>query len=163
MMNKKIYKRALTLAVPMMIQNGITNMVSLVDNVMVGSLGTEAMTGVSIVGQLFFVLSLAVFGGLSGPGIYGAQYYGKGDMEGVRNTFRLKLWIGAFCAILGGIVLSALAAPLIQLYLRGESAGMDSAGTLEFGMQYLQIMLLTIIPLLLPRYTPVPCGKQETV
>ena len=53
MMNKKIYKRALTLAVPMMIQNGITNMVSLVDNVMVGSLGTEAMTGVSIVGQLF--------------------------------------------------------------------------------------------------------------
>ena len=75
MMNKKIYKRALTLAVPMMIQNGITNMVSLVDNVMVGSLGTEAMTGVSIVGQLFFVLSLAVFGGLSGPGIYGAQYY----------------------------------------------------------------------------------------
>lgn len=54
MMNKKIYKRALTLAVPMMIQNGITNMVSLVDNVMVGSLGTEAMTGVSIVGQLFF-------------------------------------------------------------------------------------------------------------
>lgn len=54
-----------------MIQNGITNMVSLVDNVMVGSLGTEAMTGVSIVGQLFFVLSLAVFGGLSGPGIYG--------------------------------------------------------------------------------------------
>ena len=60
MMNKKIYKRALTLAVPMMIQNGITNMVSLVDNVMVGSLGTEAMTGVSIVGQLFFVLSLAV-------------------------------------------------------------------------------------------------------
>lgn len=146
MMNKKIYKRALTLAVPMMIQNGITNMVSLVDNVMVGSLGTEAMTGVSIVGQLFFVLSLAVFGGLSGPGIYGAQYYGKGDMEGVRNTFRLKLWIGAFCAILGGIVLSALAAPLIQLYLRGESAGMDSAGTLEFGMQYLQIMLLTIIP-----------------
>ena len=61
MMNKKIYKRALTLAVPMMIQNGITNMVSLVDNVMVGSLGTEAMTGVSIVGQLFFVLSLAVF------------------------------------------------------------------------------------------------------
>ena len=56
MMNKKIYKRALTLAVPMMIQNGITNMVSLVDNVMVGSLGTEAMTGVSIVGQLFFAL-----------------------------------------------------------------------------------------------------------
>lgn len=50
MSNKTIYKRALKLAVPMMIQNGITNMVSLIDNVMVGSLGTEAMTAVSIVG-----------------------------------------------------------------------------------------------------------------
>ena len=56
MSNKTIYKRALKLAVPMMIQNGITNMVSLIDNVMVGSLGTEAMTAVSIVGQLILFL-----------------------------------------------------------------------------------------------------------
>ena len=61
MNNKTIYKRALKLAVPMMIQNGITNMVSLIDNVMVGSLGTEAMTAVSIVGQLIFVFNLAIF------------------------------------------------------------------------------------------------------
>ena len=71
----EIYKRALFLAVPMMIQNGITNMVGLVDNVMVGKLGTESMTAVSIVGQLIFVFNLAIFGGISGPGIYGAQYY----------------------------------------------------------------------------------------
>ena len=61
MNNKTIYKRALKLAVPMMIQNGITNMVSLIDNVMVGSLGTEAMTAVSIVGQLIFVFNLSPF------------------------------------------------------------------------------------------------------
>ena len=42
--NQTIYKRALKLAIPMMIQNGITNMVGLIDNVMVGSIGTEAMT-----------------------------------------------------------------------------------------------------------------------
>ena len=64
-----IYSRALKLAVPMMIQNGITNMVGLVDSIMVGSLGTEAMTAVTIVGQLIFVFSLGIFGGLSGPGI----------------------------------------------------------------------------------------------
>ena len=62
-----IYKKALTIAVPMMIQNGITNMVGLVDNLMVGSLGTEAMTGVAIVNQLLFVNNLAIFGGLAGP------------------------------------------------------------------------------------------------
>ena len=61
-----VYKKAMTLAVPMMIQNGITNAVGLVDNLMVGSLGTENMTAVSIVSQLVFVFFLAVFGGLSG-------------------------------------------------------------------------------------------------
>ena len=58
-----VYKKAMTLAVPMMIQNGITNAVGLVDNLMVGSLGTEDMTAVSIVSQLVFVFFLAVFGG----------------------------------------------------------------------------------------------------
>ena len=75
--NNPIYKRVLMLAVPMMIQNGITNMVSLVDNIMMGSQGTEAMTAVSIAGQLIFVFNLAIFGALAGPGIYGAQYYGQ--------------------------------------------------------------------------------------
>lgn len=63
MKKQSVYKKALLLAVPMMIQNGITNAVSLVDNLMVGSLGTESMTAVSIVGQLIFVFFLAVFGG----------------------------------------------------------------------------------------------------
>ena len=75
-MNRRtILKRALVLAVPMMIQNGITNAVGLVDHIMVGSLGTEAMTAVSIVGQLLFVFALALFGGVSGPGIYTAQFH----------------------------------------------------------------------------------------
>ena len=78
---KNTLKRALILAVPMMIQNGITNAVGLVDHIMVGSLGTEAMTAVSIVGQLIFVFTLAIFGGLSGPGIFTAQFYGQGSTE----------------------------------------------------------------------------------
>lgn len=73
--NKELYKKTLALAAPMMIQNGITNAVGLVDNIMVGSLGTEAMSAVSITGQLLFVFSLAIFGGLAGPGIYGAQFF----------------------------------------------------------------------------------------
>ena len=81
------------LSVPMMIQNGITNMVSLIDNVMVGKLGTEAMTAVSIAGQLIFVFSLAIFGGLSGPGIFGAQFFGQGNTEGIKNSFRMKMII----------------------------------------------------------------------
>ena len=82
------YKMVLAVAVPIMIQNGITNFVSLLDNIMVGRVGTEQMTGVSIVNQLIFVFNLAIFGAVSGAGIFGAQFFGSGDDEGVRCAFR---------------------------------------------------------------------------
>ncbi len=142
MNNRAIYKRALTLAVPMMVQNGITNMVTLIDNVMVGTLGTEAMTAVSIAGQLIFVFNLAIFGGLSGPGIYGAQYYGRGDPENVRNTVRMKQFISAFCLIVGTVVFVFGGDSLLRLYLKGESTeNIDPEITLSFAGDYLNIML----------------------
>lgn len=146
MKERSVYKKALTLAVPMMIQNGITNAVSLVDNLMVGSLGTESLTAVSIVGQLIFVFFLAVFGGLSGPGIYGAQYFGQGNKKGFQNVFRLKLWITAVIVLVGMTVFVAGGEQLIGLYLHGSSQGMDAAGTLEQGRDYLHIMLFGLIP-----------------
>lgn len=146
---KSIYKKALILAVPMMIQNGITNMVSLVDNVMVGTLGTEAMTAVSIVGQLIFVFNLAVFGGLSGAGIYSAQYYGQKNMEGFRNTFRMKQFIGFFCMICGLAVFIIGNEFLIERYLHGESSSVNPEITMEYAKQYLYIMLFGIPPFVL--------------
>lgn len=146
-MNRKdIYKRALRLAVPMMIQNGITNMVCLVDNVMVGKLGTEAMTSVSVVGQLIFVFNLAIFGGLSGPGIYGAQYYGQKNAEGFRNTFRIKHWICGTALLLGIGVFLVWGESLIHLYLKGESADIDPVLTLQLGKEYLFVMLVGLVP-----------------
>ena len=58
---------------------------------MVGQVGTEQMSGVAIVNQLIFVYYLCMFGGLSGVGIFTAQYYGQRDDEGVRHTFRFEL------------------------------------------------------------------------
>lgn len=141
-----IYRKALTLAVPMMIQMGITNAVSLVDNLMVGSLGTESMTAVSIVGQLCFVFSLAIFGGLSGPGIYGAQYYGKGNKEGYQNVFRLKIWIALFAVLAGLVAFIFWDKELIGLYLHGQDKDIDSQLTLKLGLQYLHVMLLQMVP-----------------
>ena len=140
--NNPIYKRALMLAVPMMIQNGITNMVSLVDNIMVGSQGTEAMTAVSIAGQLIFVFNLAIFGALAGPGIYGAQYYGQRNLYGFQSTFRIKLWLSAACLIGGLLVFLLGDETLIGLYLHGESATVDAALTMTYAKQYLHIMLI---------------------
>ena len=84
--DKQFYKMVLLIAVPIMIQNGITNFVSLLDNIMVGQVGTEQMTGVAIVNQLIFVYNLCIFGGVSGAGIFTAQFFGQKDDEGVANT-----------------------------------------------------------------------------
>ena len=81
----------IAVALPIVIQNGITNFVSMLDNIMIGRIGTEQMTGVSVVNQLLFVFNLSIFGMISGAGIFGAQFYGKGDEEGMRYTFRFKM------------------------------------------------------------------------
>lgn len=136
----------MVLAVPMMIQNGITNAVSLVDNVMVGKLGTEAFTAVSIVGQLIFVFNLAIFGGLSGPGIYGAQYFGQRNLEGFRATVRIKHWIG-FAVLLVGLPVFIFGNEfLINLYLKGESSEIDPVTTMGYAKEYLNIMLWGLPP-----------------
>lgn len=146
MNDRTIYRRALKLAVPMMIQNGITNMVTLVDNVMVGTLGTEAMTAVSIVGQLIFVFNLAVFGGISGPGIYGAQYYGQRNMDGFRNCVRMKIWICTFCVLAGLAAFVFAGENLIGLYLHGENAAIDTGLTMSYAKQYMVVMLFSLAP-----------------
>ena len=144
MERRQILKNAMFLAVPIMIQNGITNAVSLVDHIMVGSLGTESMTAVSIIGQLLFVFSLAIFGGISGPGIYAAQFYGQGNTEGVRAATRMKAWISLVCTVCGIAIFIFLETPLIQLYLHGESADINAAETVGFAKEYLRIMLIGI-------------------
>ena len=84
--DRSFYKKVFTIAVPIMIQNGITNFVALLDNIMVGQLGTAQMSGTAVINQLLFVFNLCIFGILAGPGIYGAQFFGKGSSEGVRTS-----------------------------------------------------------------------------
>lgn len=144
--DNSVFRRALVLAVPMMIQNGITNAVGLVDNIMVGSLGTEAFTAVSIAGQLIFVFNLAIFGGMSGPGIYGAQYYGQKNTEGFRGTVRVKHWIGAAVLAAGLAAFIFGGEFLIGLYLKGESADIDPVLTMNHAKSYLAVMLWGLPP-----------------
>lgn len=143
--NWSFYKKLLWLAVPIMVQNAITNFVGLLDNIMVGKLGTEQMSGVAIVNQLVLVYSLCVFGGMSGAGIFGAQFYGKGDYKGLRDTFRYKLLLGVGIAIVTLLVLGFGGHPLISMYLTSSDTG-NVALTYQYGKSYLQLILLEIIP-----------------
>lgn len=139
--DRAFYKMVLLIAVPIMIQNGITNFVNLLDNIMVGQIGTEQMSGVAIVNQLIFVYNLCIFGGLSGAGIFTAQYFGQKDEEGIRNTFRFKIWMAVLITIIAIIIFVMGGSNLISLYLNDGSTG-DLAATLEYGKLYLMIMLI---------------------
>lgn len=140
--NKDFYKMVLLIAIPIMIQNGITNFVSLLDNIMIGQTGTEQMSGVAIVNQLIFVYNLCLFGGVSGAGIFTAQYYGQGNHEGVRQTMRFKIWMVAVITIFTcGLFLGA-GDLLINAYLKGEGSAESISATLNYGMNYLKIMLI---------------------
>lgn len=144
--NKAFYRSVLAVAVPIMIQNGITNFVGLLDNIMVGRLGTEVMSGVSIVNQLLFVLQLLIFGSVSAAGIFTAQYHGIGNTEGVRYTFRFKIIVNLLTAAAGIAVFSLFGDSLISLFLHSGSAEGDIALTLSYGKKYLFVSLFGLIP-----------------
>lgn len=144
--DKKFYRMVLLIAVPIMIQNGITNFVSLLDNIMVGQVGTNQMSGVAIANQLLFVYNLCIFGGMSGAGIFGAQFYGQENNDGLRYVFRFKLAIGFLITAIATVVLSMFGENLISLYLDEGNTATANAETLLYGMQYLRIMLVGNLP-----------------
>ena len=140
------YKRMLTIALPIMIQTGITNFVSLIDNIMVGRVGTLQMTGVSIVNQIIMVFNLCIFGAMSGAGIFTAQYYGKKDDDGIRNTVQYKLIAALILSAFGIGAFVSMGDFLINAYLQGEGTSEDIALVTEYAKSYLKIMLLGIVP-----------------
>ena len=82
---KAFYKKVIIIAVPVMLQQGITSFVSLLDNLMVGSYNSLAMTGVGVANQIYFILQVVLVGGLAAAGIFLAQYFGAKDEEGIKN------------------------------------------------------------------------------
>ena len=143
---KEFYKKVLFITIPIILQNGITNFVGLLDNIMVGQVGTDQMSGVAIVNQLLFVFNLSIFGGISGAGIFTAQYYGKGSHEGVRQTFRFKMITCILVTLIGLAVLIGFEEPLIGMFLHDGSATGNADETLRYGMDYLKVMLIGLLP-----------------
>ena len=162
--DKKFYKHTLAIAVPIMVQNGITNFVSLLDNIMVGRIGTEQMSGVSIVNQLIMIYYLCIFGGMAGAGIFTAQYYGENNDEGIRNTIRFKLLIGIILTVLAFAVFILFGDTLVRTYLTGNSDGGNILAALDSGIKYLKIMIWGLPPfMLLQVYTSSLRECNETV
>ena len=150
--NKAFYRRLFRLMLPIMVQNGITNFVNMLDNIMIGAVGTAQMTGVALSNQLIFVFNLCIFGAVSGAGIFATQFFGSEDYDGVRNTFRFKLLFCGAITLVGVALLTFWGEPLLQLYMQGEQGVTDAATTMHYAKSYLGIMLIGLIP-----FTAVQC------
>ncbi len=143
---KQFYRTILLIAIPIIIQNGITNFVSLLDNIMVGQVGTAQMSGVAIANQLMFVYNVTIFGAVSGAGIFGAQFFGCKNHEGMRNTLRFKI---ISCILLGILTIGIFhfaGEQLISFYLNGTSDATSVQETLYYGRKYLSIMMIGLVP-----------------
>ena len=145
--DRAFYKRTLAIALPMIIQNTVTNLVNLLDNLMVSWVGTEQMSGVSIVNQFIFVFNLAVFGAISGAGIFTAQFNGRGDTIGVRNTMRIKVVLCFLIGIIGALAIGLFQDGLINNYLHeGGESELDLALVFDSAKEYVVYILIGLIP-----------------
>ena len=143
---KDFYRKVLSLALPIMAQNIVTNFVNLVNNLMVGKLGTEELSGVAISNQLIFVYSMSISGILAGAGLFTAQFVGRNDEEGVRNTFRYKLFFSGLITLLLIILFYCFGNSLIGTFLNKNSATSAIGLTDIIAKKYLNIMLIGLIP-----------------
>lgn len=144
--DRHFYKMVLLVTVPIMIQNGITNLVSLLDNIMVGRIGTEQMSGVAIVNQLMLIHNICIFGAVSGAGIFGAQFYGKGDHQGVRNTFRFKMIVCLLLCALWMLIFCNFGEELIRLFLHEGNGQGDIEKTFGYAREYFFAVMPSMIP-----------------
>lgn len=144
--DRAFYKTLIAVALPVMLQNGITEFVALLDNIMIGHVGTEQYNAVVIVNQLVFVYTVCVFGSLAGAGIFSAQFHGNKDHEGVRNSFRFKLYAAGAVVLVAACLFIFGGKWLISLYLHDTGDAGDLGLTLDYGLKYLHIILICMIP-----------------
>lgn len=144
--DSNFYRRVILLALPMIIQNAVTSFVSFLDNIMVGQIGTEQMSGVAIVNQLLFVFNICIFGGVSGAGIFSTQFFGKGDYNGQKHCFRFKIYTTLLFSVIAILLACFFGTELISLYLNDSGEVGDIGLALRYGKDYMAIMTLSLIP-----------------
>ena len=143
---KQFYRRLFLIALPIILQNGISNFVSLLDNIMVGQLGTAPMSGVSVVNQLMLIFYICIYGAASGGGIFVAQFFGSNDHKSIRYAMRFKVYFSLLFSVLAIFLFCLKSDALIGMFLQGEGSAEEASQILTYGKQYLAVMLWGLVP-----------------
>ena len=147
---KQFYKMLFIIVVPIILQQFITQFVSLLDNLMIGQIGDSEMTGVSLGNQLLFVFNLSVFGSLAGASIFGSQYFGSNNKEGYHETIRFKWLMGIIIFIVSTLIFVIFNEQLINAFITtSESDTTNPEIVLKTGKIYLLIMIIGNLPFII--------------
>ncbi len=139
----RFYRGALALAVPIMLQQLIQSLVSLIDNFMVSGLGDVSMSGVNVAGQVLFVFMVYLNAICMSGGIFMTQFYGARDKEGMKQTLRFKLIMGFAAFIPYLLVCVIFPREVLSLMLIGNS---EAGPILDEAVKYINIMIFMSIP-----------------
>jgi putative MATE family efflux protein len=138
MMDKAFYKRLFTLAVPIALQSVVTFSVGLADNVMVGSLGELAISGVYLCNQIQVILQMLVAGMGAALIVLAAQYWGKGDKDSVKTIIGIALKAASACALLLWVAVFFFPKQILGLYTNDQQVITEA-------MKYAQIICFTYL------------------
>lgn len=136
--DKSFYHNILKLAIPISLQHMVTFLVGFADNVMVGRLGDDAVSGIYLGGQIQFLLQQLIVGLGSALLIMTAQYWGKGDTAPIRRLIGLVLRIGGVAALALTAVTAAMPRAILSLFS-------DEVGALDEGAAYLRILAFSFL------------------
>lgn len=136
--DKTFITTMLTLALPITLQSFITSSLNLVDNLMIGKLGEEAIAAVGLANQYFFIFTLCLSGINAGASVFMSQYWGKKDVKSIKKVLGLDLSIGFIASIVFGGAALIFAESIMGLLSR-------DAMVIELGSQYLRIIGITFI------------------
>ena len=140
----QFYKGALAIAVPIMLQQLIQSLVSLIDNFMVSGLGDVCMSGVNVAGQVLFVFMVFINAICMSGGIFMTQYFGAGDARGMGQAFRFKLVAGLAAFVPYLLVCLVFPRQVLSLMLIGNT---QADLILDEAVQYIRIMFFMGIPM----------------
>ena len=133
----EFYKKALLIAIPVMLQQLIQSLVSLIDNFMVSGLGDVSMSGVNVAGQVLFVFMIFVNTICMSGGIFLTQFYGAKDEKGMQQAFRFKLVLGLAAFIPYFFVCIVFPRQVLSLMLIGNTQAQQ---ILAEAVRYIRIM-----------------------
>lgn len=124
------YQQLRAIAIPVAVQNLITVGVSMLDTLMLGSMGEVQLSASSLANQWFFMLTVINFGLAGGANVLVAQYWGKGEPAEIRKVLSIVYRISVCISLL--FSLGALCCPEIIMSIftnDAEVIARPAAGT----------------------------------